>query len=188
MIGDMIAKIRKEKRMTKTELSSITGINIGHLTHIEKGERNPSHKALKKISQALDTPYRPLSLLYDQILNEDQTKYGILNHISPNKVLAIDSVSGFIDCPSSIPSASIAVKVTEDSMSPELKVDSYVFVELNSPLVNNDIGLFNINDDILIRKFTIKNGKITLKANNKTYSDIKIVDNDTFYIIGKVFV
>ena len=48
MIGDMIAKVRKEKGMTKTELAEITGINIGHLTHIEKGERNPSHKALNK--------------------------------------------------------------------------------------------------------------------------------------------
>ena len=40
MIGDMIAKVRKEKGITKTELARITGINIGHLTHIEKGERN----------------------------------------------------------------------------------------------------------------------------------------------------
>ena len=49
MIGDMIAKVRKEKGMTKTELARLTDINIGHLTHIEKGERNPSHKALKNI-------------------------------------------------------------------------------------------------------------------------------------------
>ena len=38
MIGDMIAKARKEKKVTKTELSRLTDINIGHLTHIEKGE------------------------------------------------------------------------------------------------------------------------------------------------------
>ena len=60
MIGDMIAKIRKEKHMTKTELARRTGINIGHLTHIEKGERNPSQNALKNICKALDTPYQPL--------------------------------------------------------------------------------------------------------------------------------
>ena len=30
MIGDMIAKIRKEKNMTKTEMANGTGINIGH--------------------------------------------------------------------------------------------------------------------------------------------------------------
>ena len=49
MIGDMIAKIRKEKNMSKTELAEKTNINIGHLTHIEKGERSPSYKALKAI-------------------------------------------------------------------------------------------------------------------------------------------
>ena len=56
MIGDMIARARKEKGFTKTELARLTDINIGHLTHIEKGERNPSHKALKAICKALDIP------------------------------------------------------------------------------------------------------------------------------------
>ena len=188
MIGDMIAKIRKEKKMTKTELSSITGINIGHLTHIEKGERNPSHKALRKISKALDVPYQQLSLLYDKALNEDQAKYGILNYISYNKVLAIDSMNGVVDCPANIPNASVAVKVVEDSMSPALKVGSYVFVEFNTPLVNNDVGLFNINNDVLIRKYTIRSGRIILKATNTKYEDIQIKNNDAFYIIGKIFV
>ena len=54
MLGSMISKIRKEQHMTKVELSKKTGINIGHITHIEKGERNPSHKALKNICKALD--------------------------------------------------------------------------------------------------------------------------------------
>ena len=40
MIGNMISIIRKQKGITKTKLSELTGINVGHLTHIEKGERN----------------------------------------------------------------------------------------------------------------------------------------------------
>ena len=36
MIGEMIAKIRMEKGISKTELARRTDINIGHLTHIEK--------------------------------------------------------------------------------------------------------------------------------------------------------
>ncbi len=52
MVGEMIAKIRKEKGMSKTELARLANINIGHLTHIEKGERNPSQKTLKTICQA----------------------------------------------------------------------------------------------------------------------------------------
>lgn len=53
MIGNMLAKARKDKGMTKTDLAKVTDINIGHLTHIEKGERNPSHKALKVICKAI---------------------------------------------------------------------------------------------------------------------------------------
>ena len=54
MIGKILAKIRETKNLSKTDLAKMTDINIGHLTHIEKEERNPSHKALKTLCEALD--------------------------------------------------------------------------------------------------------------------------------------
>lgn len=186
MIGDMIAKIRKEKNLTKTELAEKTGINIGHLTHIEKGERNPSHKALRNICKALDVPYQQLMYTYDKELNEDQEKYGLVEHIAHNRVLAVDSLNSFVDCPSSVPSASLALKVNDEAMEPTYKKDSYVFIELNSPLNNKEVGLFSVNGEIIIRKFFLKKGKYTLKADNKSVKDTVIEDSDDFYIIGKV--
>jgi len=186
MIGDMISKVRKEKNMTKTELANLTGINIGHLTHIEKGERNPSHKALKNICQALDIPYQQLMYTYDKELNESQEKYGYVEHISYNKILAVDNLNSFIDCPSSLPSASLAIKVFDEAMEPKYRKGEYVFIEYNSPLNNKEIGLFNLNNKFLIRKFYLKKGKITLKAESKAFEDIVITDTDTFYIVGKV--
>lgn len=188
MIGDMIAKIRKSKGMTKTELSAITGINIGHLTHIEKGERNPSHKALKNICKALDVPYQQLMYTYDKVLNEDQEKYDLVEHIAYNKVLAVDTLNSFVDCPSSFPSASLAVKVLDDSMEGICNKGEYIYIELNSPLNNKDIGIFSVNNEIVIRKFFLKKGKYTLKANNKSFKDIAISESDDFFIIGKVLV
>lgn len=188
MIGDMIAKARKEKGMSKTELARLTDINIGHLTHIEKGERNPSHKALKNICQALNIPYQQLMYTYDKTVNEEQESYNLVKHISYNKLLAVDNIGGFIDCPPDLPSSSIALKVRDDSMSPKIVKNSYVFVEFNTPLNNKDIGLFSYNDKVIIRKFMNRNGKITLKALNDSFEDIKISDTDVFYIIGKIFV
>lgn len=188
MIGDMIAKARKEKGMSKTELARLTDINIGHLTHIEKGERNPSHKALKNICRALNIPYQQLMFTYDKCINEEQESYDVIRHISYNKLLAVDNIGGFIDCPPDIPSSAIALKVRDDSMAPTIAKNSYVFVELNSPLSNKELGVFFYNDKVLIRKFATRNGKITLKAINSDIEDIKVGDNDTFYIIGKVFV
>lgn len=188
MIGDMIAKVRKEKGMSKTELARLTDINIGHLTHIEKGERNPSHKALKNICRALDIPYQQLMYTYDKTINEEQESYNVIEHISYNKVLAVDSIGGFIDCPSSIPSSAIAIKLQDDSMEPSFSKGAYVFVEFNSPLENKNIGVFSYNDQVLVRRFITKKGKIVLRADNKKHEDIAVSDDDLFYIIGKVCV
>lgn len=186
MIGDMIAKVRKEKGMTKTELAKLTGINIGHLTHIEKGERNPSHKALKNICKALDVPYQQLMYTYDKQISEDQESYDFVSHIAYNKVIAVNNLENFIDCPSSAPSASLAVKISDTSMEPLLKKGNYAFIEFNSPLDNKDIGLFSIDGKILIRKFIVLKNKVVLRANNKDLEDIDVTNSNNFYIIGKV--
>ena len=175
---------KQEKK--KEWLARLTDINIGHLTHIEKGERNPSHKALKNICRALDIPYQQLMYTYDKDINEEQETYNVVNHISYSRLLAVDSVSGFIDCPSNVPSSAIALKVNDDAMEPTFKKDSYVFVEFNTPLNSKDYGVFSVNDEIMIRKFMAKKEKITLKADNKDYKDITIKNEDDFYIVGKI--
>ena len=186
MIGDMIARIRKDKKMSKTELAKQTGINIGHLTHIEKGERNPSHKALRTICKALDVPYQPLMYTYDKELSDDQEFYKAPKRISYNKVLAIDSIGSFIECPSSLPSAAIAIKIPDNAMEPKLQKDTYAFVELNSPLNNREIGVFEFDGKIVIRRFIVRRDYLVLRADNKEVEEIPIYDKDDFTIIGKV--
>ena len=185
MIGDMIAKVRKEKGMTKTELAKLTDINIGHLTHIEKGERNPSHKALKAICKALDIPYQQLMYTYDKTVSEEQEEYNLIEHISYNRVLAIDKIGGFVECPSIVPSSCVAIRINDEAMEPTLEKNSYAFLEFNSLLNNKEIGLFNLNKKTIIRRFYNKKGKITLKADNPSIEDIVVGPEDTLYIIGK---
>ncbi|MDE5830646.1 MAG: XRE family transcriptional regulator [Clostridia bacterium] len=186
MIGDMLAKARKDKGMTKTDLARITNINIGHLTHIEKGERNPSHKALKVICNALKIPYQPLMFTYDKEINEEQQSYAVTDCVSYDKILLVDKIGGFVPCPPKVSGAAFALKVPDNSMEPTFAKDSNVFVELNSPLNSKDYGLFELNGSIIIRKFFSKKGKISLKADNKELEEIKVSPDDNFYIIGKV--
>lgn len=185
MIGDMIAKVRKDKGMTKTELAKLTDINIGHLTHIEKGERNPSHKALKAICKALDIPYQQLMYTYDKTVSEEQEEYNLIDHISYNKVIAIDKIGGFVECPSVVPSSCVAIRIFDEAMEPTLERGSYAFLEFNSLLSNKDIGLFSLNKKILIRRFYSKKGAIVLRADNSEVEDILIQPEDSLYIIGK---
>ena len=57
LIGSLIKKIREEKNIKKSEIAEKAKINVGHITHLEKGERNPSSRSLKKICEILNIPY-----------------------------------------------------------------------------------------------------------------------------------
>ena len=186
MLGNMISKIRKDKNITKVELAKRTKINIGHLTHIEKGERNPSHKALKNICEALKVPYQTLMYMYDRSVTEDEKRYKLFDHVSYNKVVAINSIDDFIECPHTVPNASMAFKIVDDSMEPKLKKDTYAFLELNAPLINRDFGLFKYDGKFLVRRFIIRQDKLILRPENKNYPEIDLSENDNFTIIGRV--
>ena len=186
MIGDMIERVRKEKKVAKSELARRTNINIGHITHIEKGERNPSHRALKTICRALEIPYQPLMYTYDKFFSDEQKNNNMQNHISYDKIVAVSSVESFITCPIDLPGASIALKIEDDAMAPRLEKGVYAFIEFNTPLDNKDIGLIEFNGKIMIRRYVIRKDDLLFRADNKEFSDIIISEKDTYNIIGKV--
>ena len=186
MLGDLLFKIRTDKKMTKTKLSNITNINIGHLTHIEKGERSPSHKALKEISKALGVPYKNLMSTYDFELTDEQKKYHVANHVLYNKLPIFGSLLGFASCDVETANADFVIFINDNSMAPKFNLGSYVFVKQNSPLSNRDYGVFMYNDKILIRRFIIRKNDLVLRPEDTSIDDIILFDDTDFYIIGKI--
>lgn len=186
MLGEMIAFIRKDKNLTKAGIARGTNINTGHLTHIEKGERNPSHKVLKTMCKTMGIPYRPLMYTYDKELTEEHLSYKVVSHIPYDKIPTFDALGSLIDCPPTYPGASIAVKINDTSMEPKLKKDSYAYIEFNTPLDNRDIGLFSYQGQLLIRRFIIRKDGVVLRAEDKEIKDICLDPKEEFYIVGKV--
>ena len=151
MLGKLISKIRKDKKISKAMLAREAHIDTGHVSHIEKGDRTPSHKSLKKICDCFEIPYQPLMFTYDKELTQEQLDYNIEDKICYDKILAVNKIDTLIQCPKNMRSASLAVRVPDDSMEPSLTAGSYAFVELNTPLNNKDIGLFNYNNEYLFK-------------------------------------
>lgn len=178
----------KKKEYQKQICQKKHGVNIGHLTHIEKGTRKPSHKALKNIASSLQVPYQPLFYSYDKELDEKQIEYDYIKHINYNKIPAISKIDDYIDCPIQFANANFAYKCTDDAMSPIIKKNSYAFIEINGLLKHKDIGLFRLNNEFIIRKLMYKKDHFVLKANDKNFKDITISDSDDFQIIGKVYI
>jgi len=54
-LGKNIARIRKLKKMTSSQLAEFVGIKQPYLSQIEKGKRTPSLEVIQKIAQVLGT-------------------------------------------------------------------------------------------------------------------------------------
>ena len=186
MIGTLISKIRNDLKLSKTDISKKIGVDVGHLTHIEKEERNPSHKTLKAICDNLDVPYTPVMQTYDFELTEDQKKYDIVNHIKYDSVPVFSSISGFSKCPAEYRSATFVLKNNSNDMMPKIKPDDYLFVQCNCPLSNRDVGLFEYDNKIICRKFIIRKTDVVLRAEDDSIEDIILTKESKFFIIGKV--
>ena len=82
--------------------------------------------------------------------------------------------------------ATFALKINNEDMSPKFKLGSIVYVEMNTPINNKDIGIFEYEGKIIIRKFIIRRKDIVLRAEKDDIEDIVVTRDTEFYIIGKV--
>lgn len=186
MIGKILMRILKEKNLSKTKIAEMTGLNVGHFTHIEKSHRTPSRKTLKIICDALKVPYQPLMYTYDKKITEEQVSYNAQNHLTYNKIIAVDSITSFIECPTKFPTTSMALQMPDDSMEGKIKSKELLFIELNTALNSRDIGIFDYNNEHIIRRFIVRKDCLILRADNKDYPEIILDYEDNFTIIGKV--
>lgn len=59
-IGDVIAIIRRRKRIGQQELAESISTSVSYLSQVEKNRKKPSFKMLKKIAVKLDIPLSAL--------------------------------------------------------------------------------------------------------------------------------
>lgn len=56
MLGDNIRAYRKKQNLTMKELAGRTGLSIGYISQVERGETEPSLSSLRKIAGEFDVP------------------------------------------------------------------------------------------------------------------------------------
>ena len=186
MLGKLICKIRKDKKINGAELAKNANIDTGHLSHIERETRTPSHKTLKLICDSLSVPYSPLFQTYDISLSDEQNDYEAQNHIIYDKIPVFDNLVKFTNVPKNFFDSTFALKNTDNSMSSKIDENDYIFVRQNVPLSNKDIGLFLIDNKFIIRKFIIRKNDISLRPENKDFEETVVTNDSNFFIVGKV--
>lgn len=80
-----------------------------------------------------------------------------------------------------------AVRVSGDSMVPEIKDGSLILIEEGTEVFDKEIGAFYLNGDYLVKR-KVRNGKgeLFLMSENQVYLPIVVKEYDDFKELGKV--
>ncbi len=185
MIGKVIRQERLNRKMSSTDLAKAVDINVGFLTHIEKGERNPSRTVLAKICRELDLSYDFMLSLLQNSLSDENAEYDVTQYTPTSKVLYAENIS-LIECPKLSESVSFITRMPDDSMTPLIAKGSLLHVKYTSFIQNGDICIAVLNGKTIIREFFATSNGIRLHAENANYEDVIITANDSLDIIGKI--
>lgn len=87
-LGLILRARRKEKGLTLTQLSSLSGLHIAHIGRIEKGERFPRGRTLRKLAEPLGFSELELCKLAgfiseDAVDREDKVKCPNCGELNP---------------------------------------------------------------------------------------------------------
>lgn len=187
MLNRLLTKIRKDRHKSKFSIATDCNLDPGYISHVENGERVPSHSALKKMCKSLEVPYQQLMYTYDKPLLANHIESDFINLVPYHSVIAVKNLDDLIKCPSQFGSASFALYVSDESMEPKFIRGSYVFVEQNSPISSREFGLFYYHGDFYIRRFNVRDTIYVLTAENPKFPNIRASKNDSdFYAIGKI--
>lgn len=79
-----------------------------------------------------------------------------------------------------------ALKISGNSMEPDIPNGSIVLIKSCNTLENGEIGAFYYNGDIYCKKILYKDERTFLVSLNSDFKEIAISDEDTLYTYGKV--
>ncbi len=71
LIGKVLRRFRKDKKMSQEVLSGLAGLDRTHYSKLERGLRSPTVDTLFKIAQALDTQPHKLMMAIEEAVEEE---------------------------------------------------------------------------------------------------------------------
>ncbi|KYM56209.1 hypothetical protein MWG07_12050 [Fusobacterium necrophorum] len=79
------------------------------------------------------------------------------------------------------------VWIQEESMKPELGDNSLIFIEKNTPILHNEIGVFYLNGQLLLkRKIETEEKNLILFSEDRNYNPILVKKEDDYKELGKI--
>ena len=193
-IGEQIKELREAKNYSREDLSKILNISAQSIFNYETERRQITIDVLINIYNFFEVPIE--SFFYNKRYNSnlnDEIRNIKKIPIIPNYIdFLLDSKMGitdWIELSDNIAyDVDFATFVSDNSMEPYFYTGNLVLVKNTDNLKNGDIGIFKLNNDILIKKYYYNpfTKTVSLNSLNSAYPPLKINNDDSFKIIGKI--
>lgn len=194
-----LKQLRKERKLTQTDVANVLGITYQAYAHYEKGRHQPDPQSLKKLADFFDVSVDYL-LGRSEIDDEDKIKaiggfalppmrtikvYG--EFVCGKPVCEWETDEGTVSIDYKHPEEYFALKVRGDSMiNAGIRPKSIVIVHKQSWAESGDIVVACLDGESTLKRYKEKDGIIVLMPENPAYSPILITKKAAFYIFGKV--
>ncbi|HHV6060356.1 TPA: helix-turn-helix domain-containing protein [Legionella pneumophila] len=208
-IGRRILEARKSKGLTLKELGELAGgLKQTRLTNWEQGIRAPGPEEIKQLALALDISPAFLMCLSDEVrVKKAKSPTHLIPLLDPRKacesklhISAIREQGTNVDAVFISISAALvpelsneafAVKMSDESMTPEIRVNDVLVIDPLKSLKPGDYVGVKIKErqEIIIckyKKLSYTTSEYELLTLNDDWPNIKVVDHMEIAIVGKV--
>ena len=187
----------KEKNMSLTLLSRLTGINKGTLSSYANGKYSPKLKNLNIISSALGVSPSRLSGETRRISSKNgpgaSVSIPVLGYVAagiPNE--AIENIVGFEDIPEEMAKKGsfFGLVINGDSMEPRILKGDVAIVRKQPDVESGDIAIVIMQNEATCKKLLKSEKGITLSSLNPKYEPVfyswREVSDIPVTILGRV--
>lgn len=108
------------------------------------------------------------------------------NSLSAGMGNNIDDVVPYTEYLTTDETCDYALKVSGDSMEPEIPNKSIVFIKKCDTIEPGEIGAFYYDGEVYCKRLLCENGEMFLESINQNYEPIKILPESTLTVYGKV--
>jgi len=166
-------------------------VTLAEQNHIKK-YRTLDERSKKVIDYILSHEYDRINAMVNyKIINSSNERRQLPVHdlpVSAGTGMFLDSDNyEMVAVESSVPlDANFGVRISGDSMEPQIHDGAIVWVKQQQSLEDGQIGIFILNSEGFCKEYRISGNDCRLVSLNKKYNDIVIQEYDECRIFGKV--
>lgn len=167
-IGERIRTRREQKGMTRDELAKAIDLSMTALYMYETGKQVPSTVPIIKIAKILDVSV-------DYLVGLDKIVLDVIPLLDINSELNPLNEEGKVGVMPKVFEADFATEVPDNSMYPAFKKGEVIFVRIAELRDSSGrVVLIKFKNKPLLRRLSLKDGKVVLKPDNPTEQQISI--------------